>query len=296
MAGSEAVAVLGAGGTMGFPIARNLARAGIGVRAWSRTPARAEPLAADGARIAGSPEQAAEGAGIVLTMLPDAGTVIAAMTGGDGAGALPAVAGRGIWLQMSTIGEAGTGQCARLAAGHGVSFIDAPVLGSRQPAEEGSLVVLASGPEALRETVEPVFGAIGRKTMWVGQAGAGTRLKLVTNSWVLAVMEAGAETLALADGLGLDPSLFFEAIGGGTLDLPYLRIKARAIGEQDFTPSFRLKLAAKDAGLIRDAAASHGLDLPVLAAIGQRLSEGAREHGDKDMAATYLTSAPPRAA
>ncbi len=132
--------------------------------------------------------------------------------------------------------------------------------------------------------------------MWIGETGAGTRLKLVTNSWVLAAVEAGAETIALAEGLGLDPALLFEALEGGTLDLPYLRMKGKAIAERNFEPSFRLALAAKDAGLVRDAAAGHGLDLPVLAAIAQRLADGAREHGDEDMAATYLTSAPGRAA
>ena len=125
-------------------------------------------------------------------------------------------------------------------ARRGIAFVDAPVLGTRQPAEERKLVVLASGPAALRGRVQPVLDAVGRKTMWVGETGAGTRLKLVTNSWVLAVVEAGAETIALAEGLGLD--------------------------------------------------------LPVLTAIAQRLGEGARQHGDEDMAATYLTSAPGRAA
>lgn len=294
MAGREPVAVLGAGGTMGFPMARNLARAGIAVRAWNRSREKAEPLAGDGVTIAGSPAGAADGAGVVLTMLSDADAVLGAVGGEHGA--LAAMAGTGLWLQMSTIGEEGTQHCAQLAAERGISFVDAPVLGTRQPAQERKLVVLASGPEALRDQVQPLFDAIGQKTIWVGQAGAGTRLKIVTNSWVLAVVEAGAETIALAEGLGLDPRLLFEALEGGTLDLPYLRMKGRAIAERDFAPSFRLKLAAKDAGLIQESAARHGLDLPVLASIAQRLSQGAREHGDEDLAATYLTSAPGRAA
>jgi 3-hydroxyisobutyrate dehydrogenase len=105
-------------------------------------------------------------------------------------------------------------------------------------------------------------------------------------------VEAGAETIALAEGLGLDPALFFEAIEGGTLDLPYLRMKGKAIAERDFKPSFRLALAAKDAGLVRDAAERQGMDLPLLRAIQARLSQGAQDHGEKDMSATYLTSAP----
>jgi len=105
-------------------------------------------------------------------------------------------------------------------------------------------------------------------------------------------MEGGAEAIALAEGLGLDPSLFFEAVDGGPLDLPYLRIKAEMIVKRDFEPSFSLRLAAKDAALAEEAAARHGLDLPLVAAVRKRLEEGAREHGDEDMSATYLTSAP----
>jgi len=296
---AETVAVLGAGGTMGFAMARNIARAGIPVRAWNRTRAKAEPLAADGAYIAATPADAATGAGIVLTMLTDADTVITVMECAEGA--LPVMAdsdqpNHPIWLQMSTIGEEATEWCTGLAGRYGVGFVDAPVVGTRQPAERGQLVVLESGPEEARPRVQPVFDAIGHRTIRLGEAGAGTRLKLVTNSWVLAVVEAAAETIALAEGLGLDPALFFQAIETGPLDLPYLRTKAQAITERDFTPSFRLRLAAKDADLVTDAAWQHGLDLPLLELIARRLGQGAGEHGDEDISATYLTSAPEQAA
>jgi 3-hydroxyisobutyrate dehydrogenase len=292
---TETIAVLGAGGTMGFAIARNIARAGLPVRAWNRSRDKAEPLTKDGAVVTGTPAEAAQDATIVLTMLADEEAVVSAMDAADGA--LPAMARRDdldhpIWLQMSTIGEGATRRCMGLANSYGVGFVDAPVLGTRQPAEQGKLVILESGPEEARPRVQPVFDAIGHRTIRAGQAGLGTRLKLVTNSWVLAVVEAGAETIALAEGLGLDPALFFQAIEGGALDLPYLRMKGQAIAERDFAPSFRLTLAAKDASLVRESASQHGLDLPLLDLIARRLHEGAVEHGDKDFSATYLTSAP----
>ena len=193
---------------------------------------------------------------------------------------------------MSTIGEEATQRCAELANRRGVGFVDAPVLGTRQPADERQLVVLESGPEEARPRTQPVFDAIAHRIIRVGEVGAGTRLKLVANSWVLAVVEAGAETIALAEGMGLDPGLFFRAIGGSALDLPYLRTKARAMTERDFTPAFRLELAAKDAALVSRAARKRDLDLPVLDAIARRLAEGAKEHADKDFSATYLISAP----
>jgi 3-hydroxyisobutyrate dehydrogenase len=173
-----------------------------------------------------------------------------------------------------------------------VPFVDAPVLGTRQPAEQRKLVIMASGPATLRNRLQPIFDALGHKTMWLGEAGAGTHLKLVVNNWLLTVVEGGAETIALAEGLGLDPELLFEAIDGGPLDLPYLRMKARAMMERDFTPAFRLKLAAKDAALVEEAVRRRQLDLPLIPVIRERLAEGAREHGDEDMAATYLTSSP----
>jgi 3-hydroxyisobutyrate dehydrogenase len=301
MSGQQTVAVLGAGGTMGFPMAANLARAGFPVRAWNRSRDKAEPLAQDGVQVFGTPEQAADGAQVILTMLADTDAVLAAVDGPDGAfAALPPAAGPGgpedgpIWLQMSTIGEAGIERCADLAGRRDVTLIDAPVLGTKQPADEGKLVVLASGPAMTRNRVQPIFDAVGQKTMWVGEAGAGTRLKLVANNWVLTVTEGTAETIALAQGLGLDPRLFLEAVSGGTLDLPYLRIKGDAILNQDFTPSFRLELAAKDAALVAAAAERHQVDVPLARLLRDRLAEAVGEHGDKDLAATYLTSAPHR--
>lgn len=289
MAEQLTVAVLGAGSTMGLAMARNLARAGIPVRAWNRTREKAQPLESDGVSLHDTPREAAEGADMILTILSDADAVTDAA-----ADAAPGPAKGAVWLQMSTIGERGTERCAELAAERGLTLVDAPVLGTKQPAEEGKLVVLASGPDGVRARLEPIFDAVGQKTMWVGEAGAGTRLKVVTNSWVLAVVEAGAEMIALAQGMDVDPRLVFDAIEGGPLDLPYLRLKGKAMLERNFEPSFRLGLAAKDAGLIEESAERYGIDAPLFGAIRRRLAESAAEHGEKDLSATYLASAPSR--
>jgi 3-hydroxyisobutyrate dehydrogenase len=290
MAAIERVAVLGAGGTMGFPIARNLARAGLVVRAWNRTPEKAQRLTEEGATVVSTPVEAADGAQAILTMLRDADAVVETMDGEDGA--LDRAAAGAIWIQVSTIGIDGTERCAKLAERRGLAFVDAPVLGTRAPAEQGELVVLASGPESVPEQLDAVFDAIAKKILWVGEAGAGTRLKLVTNSWIVALVEGAAETIAFAEGIGVDPAMFLEAVAGGPLDLPYLQMKGTAMIERRFEPSFKLALAAKDARLVKEAAERHGLDLPLLELIARRLTEGAAEHGDEDLAATYLTSAP----
>jgi 3-hydroxyisobutyrate dehydrogenase len=287
MTGPETIAVLGAGGTMGLPMARNLAGAGFVVRAWNRSSEKAEVLAGAGVTLCDTAAEAAQGAHVIITMLSDADAVLGVMEGaGEAIGSLHDA----VWLQMSTIGIAATLRCERLAERDALWFVDAPVLGTKQPAEQGALVILASGPADLRERLAPVFGAVGKRTMWVGEAGMGTRLKLALNAWVLALVEGAAEALALAEGLGLDPALVLDAVTGGPLDLPYLQIKGKGMIERRFEPAFSLALASKDAGLVEDAAAKHDLDLPVLAAIRRRLEEGVAEHGHEDLSATFLTS------
>ena len=273
---------------MGFPMTRNLARIGFIVHAWNRSPEKVEPLAEDGAELCATPADTARGATVILTMLSDADAVLEVMEGDDGA--LAAAAEGAVWLQMSTIGIEGTQRCAELAERHGLLFVDAPVLGTKQPAVQGELVVLASGPDELRERMAPIFDVVGKRTMWVGEAGTGTRLKIAVNTWILSIVEGAAETIALAEGLDLDPSLVLDAVAGGPLDLPYLQTKGRAMIGRSFEPAFRLALAAKDAALVEDAAAEQGLDLPLVRAIRERLEEGVAEHGDKDMSATFLTS------
>ncbi len=170
------VAVLGTG-IMGGPMAANLASAGLDVRVWNRSREKAEPLADRGADVADSPAQAAAGADVVLTMLADGDTVESVMSGEHGA--LAAIGDDAVWLQMSTVGIDATERLRGLAAQRGVAFVDAPVLGTRQPAEQGELMVLAAGPEALRERCAPVFDAVGREVRWVGvQPGAASRFKL----------------------------------------------------------------------------------------------------------------------
>lgn len=288
-AGRQTVAVLGAGGLMGEPVATNLARAGIAVRAWNRSRAKADPLAELGARVFSTPAEAARGADLVLTMLAETDAVLSAMEGP--AGGLAEMNHGSIWLQMSTLGEAGTAKCMALADRHGVTFVDAPVLGSRQPAERGRLIVLASGPDQVRDRLQPVFDVIGERTMWLGEAGAGSRLKIALNAWVLTVVEAGAEIIALAEACEIDPRQIFEALSGGNLDLPYLRMKGMTMIDRQFEPAFRLALAAKDAGLVDEAAKTRGLDLPLLRVVSERLAQAAKEYPDLDMSATYLTCA-----
>jgi 3-hydroxyisobutyrate dehydrogenase len=283
------VAVLGTG-IMGSAMARNLAQAGLRIRAWNRSRAKAEPLAAAGIEIAGSAAEAVGDADAMITMLADADAVRAVALG-DG-GALSASAADAIWLQMSTIGVAGTEELASAAAERDVTFVDAPVLGTRQPAEAGELTVLASGPNDALDRCEPVFDAVGACTFRLGEAGRGTRMKVVLNGWLLAITAGLAETIALAERLGIDPNRFLAVIKDGPIGIPYAELKGRMMIEGDFEPAFPLYLAAKDAGIVLEAGERDGARLPLARAIRERYAEAERAgHGDEDMAAVYRIAA-----
>ncbi len=282
------VALLGTG-IMGAAMARNLLKEGHRVSVWNRTRSRAEPLAADGATVAGSPAEAVEGASVIITMFNDGDTTLTAL-----AEAVPALRAGQIWAQMSTAGIAVLDRLAGFAAEHGLTFVDAPVQGTRQPAEQGALVILAAGPVDARPALEPVFGAVGKKTLWLdedGASGAGTRLKLAAVSYGISMTSIVAESLALTKALGLDPELFGEVVTGGPMDSPYLQAKMKAILAGDFSTSFAVRNAEKDTRLIHEAAESGGIRLDLNDAAGERFRRALEQgHGDEDMAATYHAS------
>ena len=290
MADDTTVAVLGTG-IMGTAMARNLLAAGIKVRAWNRSREKAEPLQKDGAEVVDDPKDAARDADFILTMLADADVVEEAVRGG----VLSAVAEDGVWLQMSTVGEDGNERLLRLAADSDVAYVDAPVLGTKQPAEQGQLIVLASGPEEVRERSEKIFGAVGSKTVWLGEAGEGSRLKLVVNNWIVGLLGVLAETVAFAEAIGVDPAKFLDTIEGGPLGLPYAQIKGSMMVEEDFPTSFSAKLARKDAALVLDAAEARALRMRITETVAARFDEAIQAgHGEEDMAAVYRAARPDR--
>jgi 3-hydroxyisobutyrate dehydrogenase len=301
-AATPVVAFLGTG-RMGGPMAANLARGGFDVRAWNRTSGRAEALAADGAVVAASPAEAARGAAIVITMLADGPATEQAATGTGGfltgapaAPAAPEAPGGPeapglIWVQMGTIGIEWTDRFAGLAAAHGAVFVDAPVSGSEGPAKAGQLTILASGPDAVRDVLAPVFGVLGRATAWLGGPGQGTRAKLVLNNWLADLTETTAETLSFARRLGLDPAEIVDLLQANPLGAPYAVQKARTMLAGDFTPAFALKHALKDAELAAQAALASGASLPLTSALLPRWRlTAASGHADDDLSAVYLTA------
>jgi 3-hydroxyisobutyrate dehydrogenase len=181
-----------------------------------------------------------------------------------------AMAPEAVWVQMGTIGVEATEALvsAVRARRPDVRFVDAPVSGSRHPAESGELLVLASGPEAAVGTVGPVFDAIGRRALWLGPAGTGSRLKLVLNTWLAFEVEAAAEGAALAARLGIVPSVLAAALDDNPLASPLAMAKLSRIQSADDRPDFALEWALKDLELMRASVGSR--DAPIALAIADR--------------------------
>jgi 3-hydroxyisobutyrate dehydrogenase len=285
-----AVAVIGAG-IMGSAMARNLVAAGLNTRVWDRSPSATGALAEAGVVVAESAREAVRGAGVVITMLPTADVVDSVIFDG---GVADAFADGCVWAQMGTIGvEATLRSRDRLAAQRpGVMFVDAPVSGSKGPAEQGQLLILASGPAAAADAVRPVFDVIGRKTVWLGEAGQGSQMKLVVNAYMSILIEGVAETMELADRLGIGHQQLAEVIEGGPLDAPIADAKLHKMDQQDYAAEFPLEWALKDVDLAISAAG--GQAPPLLAALsGQWHAAVAAGHGRQDISAARLALTSP---
>ncbi|CAM5361665.1 NAD(P)-dependent oxidoreductase [Leifsonia shinshuensis] len=280
------IAVLGAG-TIGLPIALNLRAAGLSVTVWNRTAARTAGAQKQGLNVAATAREGVEDADVVFTVVKDAAAVqdILESTG-------DAFRPGAILVQMSTIGPTGTSAIGRLAAERGLILVDAPVQGTKGPAESGQLLVLAAGALAHRARVAPLFDAIGKKTLWVSETpGAASSLKLVLNTLVSALTHGVAEAFTLADALQVDPNWVLEAIVGSPLDSPFAVAKAKAIMAGDFSPSFTVDNAIKDGRLITDTAGAAGLWLPLSrAGLARFESAAAHGHGGDDIAASYFAT------
>lgn len=287
MAGmAETVAVLGVG-TMGHGMAASAVRAGIPVIVWDRHPEATRDLAERGAQVAPSAAEAAQRAGIVVTMVPDADAVVSIARD---QGMLAALAHGAIWVQMSTIGLGGINDVMAMVDHErpDVVLLDAPVSGSRDPAEQGQLIIFASGPEDARSRVTPLFDALGHRTIWVGAAGAGTRLKLVNNTWLAFAAEAVAASVALARQLGLATETVVDGLDGSPIVSAWQAAKLQRIAAGEFSAQFALSLALKDVRLALGAAGENRL--AVLACLADEWQQVV-DHGLGGQDLTVVTQA-----
>ena len=241
------LAVLGLG-TMGGAMAATALRAGLPTVVWNRRAEVADRLGEQGALVASSVADAVGQADVVITMVTDADAVASLATEQGMLAALPSGA---VWAQMSTIGVAGTERLATMvnAQRPDTYFVDAPVSGSKAPAEQGTLLIFASGPEEARPPVTPIFEAVGQRTVWLGSAGSGSRMKLVNNVLLAFAAEGVANSIGLAHRLGLETGLVLEALDGSPLVSPWEAAKFHRIAKGEYSAEFALALALKDVHL-----------------------------------------------
>jgi 3-hydroxyisobutyrate dehydrogenase len=228
-------------------------RDGLSTIVWNRDPEVARQMADQGAEVALSAADAVKGADVVVTMVTDTQAVTSIAVD---LGMLEALSPGTVWAQMSTIGLEGTATIGSIVEKErsDVMFLDAPVSGSKIPAEQGNLTIFASGPEEARPIVEPVFESIGQRSVWLGPIGAGSRMKLVNNTLLAFSAEGVASMLALARRLGLDIGSVLNAFEGGPLMSPWMVGKISRIADDNYSPEFPLALALKDVHLALEEA------------------------------------------
>ena len=279
------IAVLGIG-IMGTGMVHSLLRNGHDVTVWNRHEEKARPLAADGARVESSSAAAVADADVVITMLFDEPAVSAIATE-----FLDSMMDGAIWMQCSTVGPTGIRRLERLAIEHSVEMVDAPVVGTKKPAEDGTLVVLVSGDSDRIDRLHPVLNAIASKTVRVGsEIGAASGLKLVCNAWVASLTVATAQSLAMCEAFGLDPKLFLSTIAGGPTDTPYAQLKGATMIQGDYTPSFAVDGLLKDLALMVDAIDGTDVSVRLLLPLYEAFVASSASGHHKDDIAAVITS------
>lgn len=260
------VAVIGVG-TMGGAMAARLLACGAEVAVWSRHSDSTVSLVNAGATAHSEVTDAVKDADVVMTMLPTSDATTQVMFDSM---AVDAMRPGAIWAQMATIGVVATRSCAvRTAAQRpDIIFVDAPFSGSRGPAESGQLLILASGPDPAARVLEPVFGAIGRKIMWLGPAGAGSRMKLTLNTWLAFQTEGAAEAASLSRVLDVDRESLFEGLRDNPPGVALCAAKRQRMFDWDFHPDFALEWALKDLELVEADAGPAAA--PVAASMSER--------------------------
>ena len=272
-------------GRMGLPMAGRLLDAGHDVTVWNRTADRAAPLVERGAKQAGSPAEAAASADVAVTMLTNSDALESVVFGDEGlASGLSAPA---TVVEMSTVGpDAVRELVSRLP--DGVDVLDAPVLGSVPQATEGTLKIFVGGEKDVFERCRPVLEAMG-SPRFLGPLGSGAAMKLVANSTLGALMCGLAEALALADALGLDETAVLDILSESAIGAT-TKSKRKFVESGEYPANFKLALAAKDLGLVTDAADRAGLELHLSPAARAWLERAVAEgYGDLDYSSVIAT-------
>ena len=231
-------------GIMGTPMAKNLLKAGFKVTVWNRSPDKCAELAALGAEVASTPAEVTSSCAITIAMLAD--PVAAHQVCFAPGGALEGIgAGRG-YVDMSTVDAATAREIGAAVSAKGGRFLEAPVSGSKKPAEDGTLIILAAGDRGLFDQALPLFEKMGKKSLFLGEVGRGAQMKLVVNMIMGGMMTIFCEGIALAEKAGLAGFDLLEVVDAGAMANPMFKLKGAQIAQGAFSPAFPLKHMQKD--------------------------------------------------
>ncbi|KAL9463796.1 hypothetical protein AB3S75_001575 [Citrus x aurantiifolia] len=271
-------------GIMGTPMARNLLKAGCDVTVWNRTKSKCDPLISLGAKYQPSPDEVAASCDVTFAMLADPESAMDVACGKHGA-ASGMGPGKG-YVDVSTV----DGDTSKLINGHikatGASFLEAPVSGSKKPAEDGQLIFLAAGDKSLYNTVAPLLDIMGKSRFYLGDVGNGAAMKLVVNMIMGSMMATFSEGLLLSEKVGLDPNVLVEVVTQGAISAPMYSLKGPSMIESLYPTAFPLKHQQKDLRLALGLAESVSQSTPIAAAANE-LYKVAKSHGlsDEDFSA-----------
>lgn len=271
-------------GIMGVAMAANIARAGFPLAVYNRTPGKDLELKKFGVTSAASPRALGEASDVIIAMVTGPEALEDLLWGPDGAaGSLKA--GK-TFINMSSVSPMFTRDLGERLAASGVVFIDAPVSGSKKPAEDGTLLILAGGPEAEIAALSPVFEAMGKSVIYCGEAGQGSMMKMMNNLLLGAMLEGLAEALNFGKHGGLSLDAMLEVVLNGPLSCPIFKMKADMLKTNEFPANFPLKHMTKDIKFVVDTAYANGAPVPAALALLQvfRLGVG-QQWGDLDVAA-----------
>jgi len=271
-------------GLMGSRMARNLVKKGFPTTVWNRTAERCVPLAREGARVATSPWELAEHADVVVACVADPPAVERLVFAEDG---LLGAARPGFrYLECSTVSPILTRRVQAALRERGADALEAPVTGSRNGAEQGTLLFMTGGDRAVHEELLPVLMAMGTKAIHCGEMGQGSAMKLIGNSVISFMLEALCEGIVVGRRAGLSIETIVEVVQASGYSSPYYAFKGAAIAKRDFEEHFALDLLVKDQTLMLEEAAARRVPMPGLAAIREVFQAArAQGYGREDIAA-----------
>jgi 3-hydroxyisobutyrate dehydrogenase-like beta-hydroxyacid dehydrogenase len=273
-------------GIMGSRMAGNLLKGGHELIIYNRTKEKAKSLLSKGAKWASSPQEAASKSELIFTMLASPQAVESVALGAEGF--LNHLSEGSLWIDCSTVDPSFTKKMAAEAAKRKIRFLDAPVTGSRIPAEKGELVFLVGGNEAVLEQVKPLLNLMGKDVLYQGETGKGSAMKLVINLMLAQSMAVFSEAVNLAEALGLQRETVMDTLLNGPTAAPFLKGKREKMEHQDYSADFPLYLIQKDLQLVSQAAYESSLSLPI-ANVTKEIYAMAKQHGlgDSDFSAIY---------